>query len=99
VVLTDVAQADKGGNSLFDLVQLDGSVHQDGNVVGADANHLNGVFLVQGVVNEYELVDEAEDKEGEVARDGASDTPSHVGIWCESHLELSEDIAACTVSH
>lgn len=94
VVFLDVVLLEEGGDGIADLVHLDGRVDQDCQVVGADADDLDGVLLVQRVVHEHELVDEAEDEEGEVAGDGAGDAAGLVGVGGERHLELGEDIAA-----
>lgn len=55
-------------NCLVDLVVLDGCINQHTNIVDAEPNDLNGVLQSKGVVNQDKLIEETEDKEGEVGR-------------------------------
>ena len=51
IVLADVVGIDEGGNRAVDLLDLDRSVDEDGAIVSADANDLNGVLFVQRIVH------------------------------------------------
>lgn len=90
----DMIELNEVRNGVLDLIYLDSRVDQDCHVVRADADDLNGVLLIQRIVDQHELIDEAKDEEGEVAWDGASDAAGLVGVRRERYLELSEDISA-----
>jgi hypothetical protein len=57
-------------HGLVDLIHLDSGVYHHAQIVDAQANDLNGVLQPERIPDEEELVDEAEDEDGEVGGDG-----------------------------
>lgn len=56
-------------DGLVNLIDLDGSVDHQGQVCDANADNLNGVLHAKGVPDEHQLVQKAEDEEGQEGRD------------------------------
>ncbi len=78
-------------HSLLNLLDLYRRVDQHAKVIKTQSNDLNRILETQGIINENELIYEAEDKECEVRRDDLC-----FGDWRqargESHLEPCEHI-------
>jgi len=88
----------KGFDCAMDLVDLDARVDENAKVHHTYADDLNRVLAPQSVVDEHEFVDECEDEQREVGRDGlcvlsvvcGRGVP---GSWHQLVLELAEYIS------
>lgn len=68
-VVANLLLASQNVDGIFDLVRLDGGIGQEGQVRYTYADDLNRVLQPQRVVCKTELVQESEDKEGEISGD------------------------------
>ena len=59
----------KRPHSFMDLVDLNGRIDEEPEIVKTQSNDLNGVFQAQRVVHENKLINETKDEECEVCRD------------------------------
>lgn len=57
-------------DGLLDLIELNGSIYKNSDIVQDESDNLNCVLESQGVVYEDNLVDEAEHEDCEVRGDG-----------------------------
>lgn len=85
-------------DGIVDLIILYGRIDQHGQIERTQANNLNCVFQSQSIPHQRELIDEAEDEEGEVGGDGArlSRVPGITAL--EIQLESSKDISETQAS-
>jgi hypothetical protein len=77
-----------------DLVELDGGVDENADIVDDESNDLNRVLQSQSVPHEPELVQVAEHEDGKVGGDGAGFAADVRGFPVDAVLEFAEDIAA-----
>lgn len=88
----NVSQLRQTTNSVIDLIILDCSVDKHTQIVAAESDNLNCVLESQGIVHQYQLVQETEDEEGEVCWDGL-DERYRGHIMFQTQLEFCEDIS------
>lgn len=82
-------------DSVADLVELDGGVDENADIVDDKTNDLNGVFQTQGIPDKPQLVQIGEHEDGEIGRDRASCavTACPFGFPMDAGLEFTKDIA------
>jgi len=79
-------------DGLVDLIILDRGINEHATVVDTQADDLNGILESQRVVNKDQLVEETEDKEGEVGRDRLGDfAPGFVRV--ETLLDVGKQVS------
>lgn len=88
----------QGFDSIVDLVKLNGCVDENADVVENEPDDLNGVLLLQGIVDEDELVDVAKHEDGEVSGDGADFIVVFGDVSAQAGLELGKDVSVGIVS-
>jgi hypothetical protein len=82
------------GNGLLDLIELNGSIDENADIVQDEPDDLNCVLESQGVVYKNNLVDETKHEDGEVCGDGARLFVLFDGyIWEQTRLECAKDIS------
>lgn len=77
-----------------DLVELDGGVDGDTDVVDDESDDLNGILQSECVPHEPQLVQVAEHEDGKVCWDGAGLAVFNFGLGpFDAGLELAKDVA------
>jgi hypothetical protein len=85
------------------LVELDGSIYEDSQIHGAQADDLNRVLCGQSIIDENELVHKGKDKQTEVGGNGLGVRGGVLSIGkgggaLQRMPEFDEDIAVVVVS-
>lgn len=89
--------------SIKNLIELNGSVYEDGQVHGDQTNNLNGVFGGKSIVYKHELVNEGKNKQTEVGGNGSGQRRSVLAVrFGRSALQImsesDEDVTVVMVS-